>query len=170
MDVLLLQVFERSPALVSELLGRVQADDTPREIVRRAREVLSALPERELIATLGAHPRIGDDARTISELSAREQGGGDQDPETLAELAQLNDEYERRFGFRFVVFVKGRSKAEIVPVMRERMRRTREAELRTGIEEFLAISLDRLERSMERDRLQRSRDDDDMRRAMDVDS
>jgi 2-oxo-4-hydroxy-4-carboxy--5-ureidoimidazoline (OHCU) decarboxylase len=169
MATVLLQVFERSPELTSRLLALVQADDTPREIVTKARGVLNTFPERELIATLNAHPRIGHDVRAISELSAQEQGT-DQDPDTLAQLAQLNDEYERRFGFRFVVFVKGRSKAEIVPVMRERMRRTRESELRTGIEEFLAISLDRLKGSIEQDRVQRSTDDHSTRRAMDVDS
>jgi 2-oxo-4-hydroxy-4-carboxy--5-ureidoimidazoline (OHCU) decarboxylase len=169
MPVAILQVFERSPQLTSRLLPLVRADDTADDIVRRARDVLSALPERELVATLGAHPRIGDDVRALSELSAREQGT-DHDPVTIAALAELNDDYERRFGFRFVVFVNGRSKAEIIPVLRERLRRTRESELRTGIEEFLAISLDRLKRSMEQDRLQRSRDEDDIRRAMDVDS
>jgi len=87
--------------------------------------------------------------RALSELSLREQGG-DQDPETIAELARLNDEYERRFGFRFVVFVNGRSKAQIIPVLRDRLTRTRASELRTGIEEFLAISLDRLKRSADR--------------------
>lgn len=169
MAVVLLQVFERSPDLVSRLVPLVQPGDTPEEIVRRARDVLSALPERELVATLNAHPRIGDDVRALSELSLREQGT-DQTPATLARLKDLNDEYEKRFGFRFVVFVNGRSKAAIVPVLRDRLGRTRASELRTGIEEFLAISLDRLKRSIEQDRLQRSRDDDDMRRAMDVDS
>jgi 2-oxo-4-hydroxy-4-carboxy--5-ureidoimidazoline (OHCU) decarboxylase len=58
----------------------------------------------------------------------------------------MNDEYERRFGFRFVVFVRARSRAEILPVLRERLQRTREAELATGVDEFLAITRDRLER------------------------
>jgi 2-oxo-4-hydroxy-4-carboxy-5-ureidoimidazoline decarboxylase len=58
----------------------------------------------------------------------------------------MNDEYERTFGFRFVIFVAGRSKAEIVPVMRERLRRSRDDELATGIAEFLAITRDRLDR------------------------
>ena len=39
----------------------------------------------------------------------------------------------------FVVFVNGRSKAQIIPVLRERLGRTRESELRTRIEEFLAV-------------------------------
>jgi 2-oxo-4-hydroxy-4-carboxy--5-ureidoimidazoline (OHCU) decarboxylase len=45
-----------------------------------------------------------------------------------------------------VVFVGGRSKPDIVPVFRERLKRTREDELATGIDEFLAITRDRLTR------------------------
>ena len=44
------------------------------------------------------------------------------------------------------LIVAGRSKREIVPVLRARLANTREAELRTGLDEFLAIALDRLER------------------------
>jgi 2-oxo-4-hydroxy-4-carboxy-5-ureidoimidazoline decarboxylase len=94
---------------------------------------------------LDAHPRIGADPASLSALSRREQGGA-ADRATLAELAELNDAYERAFGFRFVVFVAGRSKAEIVPVLRRRLANDRAAELRAGLEQFLAIALDRLER------------------------
>jgi 2-oxo-4-hydroxy-4-carboxy--5-ureidoimidazoline (OHCU) decarboxylase len=45
-----------------------------------------------------------------------------------------------------VVFVAGRTKREIIPVLRERLANTREDELNTGLDEFLAIALDRLER------------------------
>lgn len=142
----LMRIFERSPTLMGRLLEVVQANDPPETIVRRARGIIGGFGEGELAATLNAHPRIGDDVRALSELSLREQGG-DQDPNTIAELARLNDEYEQRFGFRFVVFVNGRSKTQIIPVLRDRLTRTRESELRTGIEEFLAISLDRLRRT-----------------------
>lgn len=142
----LMRIFERSPTLMGRLLEVVQPNDPPETIVRRARGIIGGFGEGELAATLNAHPRIGDDVRALSELSLREQGG-DQDPNTIAELARLNDEYEQRFGFRFVVFVNGRSKTQIIPVLRDRLTRTRESELRTGIEEFLAISLDRLRRT-----------------------
>ena len=141
----LMQIFERSPELMGRLLEVLQPGDTPETIVRKARGIIGGFREGELVATLNAHPRIGDDVRALSELSLREQGG-DRDPATIAELARLNDEYERRYGFRFVVFVNGRSKAQIIPVLRDRLGRTRESELRTGIEEFLAISMDRLQR------------------------
>ena len=133
-------IFERAPVLAA----RVQGND-PASIVASARSEIARMTEDERIGVLDAHPRIGADPASLSALPRREQGGG-ADVATLQELASMNEEYERRFGFRFVVFVAGRSKVEIVPVFRERLRRTREDELVTGIDEFLAIARDRLER------------------------
>ena len=63
----------------------------------------------------------------------------------LAELARLNEAYERRFGFGFVVFVNGRTRAELVPVLRERLERERADELETGLRELCAIARARWE-------------------------
>jgi 2-oxo-4-hydroxy-4-carboxy--5-ureidoimidazoline (OHCU) decarboxylase len=134
-------VFERAPRLAERVTGQ-----DPESIVRSARAELALMTDGERIAVLNAHPRIGADLASLSAASASEQGGV-ADPATGRELAAMNDEYERRFGFRFVVFVAGRSKAEIVPLLRERLGRTREDELATGIDEFLAIARDRLERT-----------------------
>ena len=64
----------------------------------------------------------------------------------MRELARLNDAYERRFGFRCVIFVAGRPKDALVVVMRARLARERAAELAAGLAEFLAIARDRLQR------------------------
>jgi 2-oxo-4-hydroxy-4-carboxy--5-ureidoimidazoline (OHCU) decarboxylase len=133
-------IFERAPALAERISGNDAAS-----IVASARTELARMTEGERIAVLNAHPRIGADPASLSALSRREQGEAADDV-TLRELAAMNDEYERRFGFRFVVFVGGRSKAEIVPVLRERLKRTRQEELVNGIDQFLAIARDRLER------------------------
>jgi 2-oxo-4-hydroxy-4-carboxy--5-ureidoimidazoline (OHCU) decarboxylase len=106
----------------------------------QARGVLDALPEGDRVEALAAHPRIGE--RPPSGHSAREQGS-EEDPEVLAELARLNREYEERFGFRFVVFVDGRPRSAIVPVIRERLARSREEELAAGCDELVAIAKDR---------------------------
>ena len=117
----------------------------PATIVARARAVLATMSDAERIAVLDAHPRIG--ATTgLSARSAAEQSAGSTDGDTLRALELLNAEYERTFGFRFVVFVHGRSRAEIVPVLQTRLGRARHEELATGIDEFLAIARDRLER------------------------
>ena len=85
---------------------------------------------------LDAHPAIG--ATALSARSAAEQG-----TDEAPELAELNREYEERFGFRFVVFVNRRPKSEIVPILRERLQRTREQELTTALDELVSIAEDR---------------------------
>lgn len=137
--------FERAPVLVERLAAVVADDDDADAIMRKARRVIDGLSETQRVAILDAHPRIGAPPAALSTLSRAEQGT-DADAVTLRQLAELNDEYERRFGFRFVVFVAGRSKAELVPVLRARLARDRSEELAAGMAEFLAISRDRLVR------------------------
>jgi 2-oxo-4-hydroxy-4-carboxy--5-ureidoimidazoline (OHCU) decarboxylase len=134
----LAKLFEGRTRLVERLAER----DDP---LATARDVIAALSEEEKLEALNAHPAIG--ARGgLSARSAAEQGE-DADPEVLVELARLNREYEDRFGFRFVVFVNRRPKAEILAVLRDRIVRTREEELSTAVEELVAIAEDRWRRS-----------------------
>ena len=108
-------------------------------------EAIAELSETERLAALNAHPAIGARAG-LSARSATEQGA-DADPVILTELAYLNQVYEEKFGFRFVVFVNGRPKTEILEVLRGRLERTREEELETALAELVAIARDRWERS-----------------------
>jgi 2-oxo-4-hydroxy-4-carboxy--5-ureidoimidazoline (OHCU) decarboxylase len=105
-----------------------------------AREIARTLPDDEKKEVLDAHPAIG--GKPTSARSAREQGTDD-DPAVLAELAELNRAYEERFGFRFVVFVNGRPRREIVPVLRARLERSRAEELETGVDELVQIAIAR---------------------------
>ena len=105
--------------------------------------MVAGLSDDERTEILDAHPAIG---AAGSGRSNREQGSDD-DPAVLAELADLNAAYEARFGFRFVVFVNGRPRREIVPVLRERLERTREQELATGVDELVRIAIARWQAS-----------------------
>jgi 2-oxo-4-hydroxy-4-carboxy--5-ureidoimidazoline (OHCU) decarboxylase len=102
----------------------------------RAEEVARGLPDEDKAQALAQHPRIG-------EPSPEQQGD---DPAVLTELAYLNQVYEEKFGFRFVVFVAGRPHRDLLPVLRDRLARTREEELETGISELVAIAQDRWQR------------------------
>lgn len=127
-------------------LGRRLAETGPHDDpIATARQLLQAMDEQEKLATLNAHPRIGERSEAMSAYSRDEQG-----TDVLPELDQLNAEYERRFGFRFVVFVDRRSRAEIAQVLRERLRRTRAEELETGLEAVIAIAEDRRKRQQVR--------------------
>jgi 2-oxo-4-hydroxy-4-carboxy--5-ureidoimidazoline (OHCU) decarboxylase len=129
----LAELFEGRTRLVEKL---AEQDDP----LGSAHEVIAMLSEEEKLEALNAHPAIG--ARGLSARSTAEQGTDD-DPETLAELARLNRQYEERFGFRFVVFVNRRPKSEIVPILRERLERKRQDELDTAVGELVAIAEDR---------------------------
>ena len=113
--------------------------ETSSQLVAAMRHVAPTLTENEIITTLNAHPRIGEDPRRLSARSLQEQG-----EDALPELAQLNDEYERRFGFRFVVFVNRRPKREIVDVLRQRLTRSRAEEMQAGLQAIVDIAEDRL--------------------------
>jgi 2-oxo-4-hydroxy-4-carboxy--5-ureidoimidazoline (OHCU) decarboxylase len=102
----------------------------------KAVEVLHHLTNQEKLEALAVHPRIGE--------GSPEQHGDD--PEVLAELAALNRAYEERFGFRFIVFVNRRSRLELLPILRERLGRTREQELDAALNELVEIARDRWSR------------------------
>jgi 2-oxo-4-hydroxy-4-carboxy--5-ureidoimidazoline (OHCU) decarboxylase len=119
-------LFSGRTRLVERLAGRGDPLGVARDVVREA-------SEDEQAEALAAHPRIGE--------RSPEQHGDD--PAVLAELADLNRAYEEKFGFRFVVFVNGRSRAQLLPVLRERLPRTRTEELATGCDDLVSIALDR---------------------------
>jgi 2-oxo-4-hydroxy-4-carboxy--5-ureidoimidazoline (OHCU) decarboxylase len=133
----LAELFEGRTRFVELLAER----DDPLET---APEVIGELDEAEKLEALDAHPAIG--AGGLSARSAAEQGTA-AEPEVAAELARLNEVYEQRFGFRFVVFVNRRPKAAILEVLRERVERPRDEELETALSELVAIARDRWERS-----------------------
>ena len=130
-------LFEGRTAFVE----RLAREEHPLE---RARTLVHELSREEKLDVLAAHPAIGQRAG-LSARSAAEQGA-DADPEVLAELDKLNAAYETRHGFRFVVFVNRRPKAEILEVLRERIGRATYLELETALDALVAIAVDRWER------------------------
>lgn len=101
-----------------------------------ADEVARSLTPEQKLQALETHPRIGE--------RSPEQHGDD--PAVLAELDALNRAYEEKFGFRFIVFVNRRPRSELVPVLRERLERTRDEEMDTALGELVAIAKDRWSR------------------------
>jgi 2-oxo-4-hydroxy-4-carboxy--5-ureidoimidazoline (OHCU) decarboxylase len=134
----LAELFEGRTRFVELLAGR-------EDPLGSAAAVIEELPDAEKREVLDAHPAIGQKAG-LSARSAAEQGI-DADPDLLAELARLNAEYESRHGFRFVVFVNRRPKAEILEVLRSRIDNPTDEELETALRELVAIAGDRWERA-----------------------
>jgi 2-oxo-4-hydroxy-4-carboxy-5-ureidoimidazoline decarboxylase len=141
------QLFEGAPRFLVRLTdaGPFPDDDT---LFAAARSIAHTMPEREQIELIDGHPRLGAPPETVSAASFREQGydrGPVANPVDLAtELQRLNDAYEARFGFRYCVFVAGRSRAELLPGFEAAVDAAdRSAELHRAVNAVIDIARDR---------------------------
>lgn len=149
-------LFERAPRFLARLAA-ARPFGSWDELFERSLQIALAMPEADQLELIDGHARLGADpaaVRARSELSYREQGydqpaaaGEDTQPAAdegmAAELARLNEAYEDRFGFRFVVFVAGRSHGELAPLMRAALGAERGAEMRRALADVVAIARDR---------------------------
>jgi 2-oxo-4-hydroxy-4-carboxy--5-ureidoimidazoline (OHCU) decarboxylase len=120
-------LFEPSPSLTSTLAPLLTTPyPTYPSLIDAIKSHLLSLRSNNaplLLSILASHPRLGapkvDSAQSAAE-QAQLQGG----EEVVAQLGKLNAEYEAAFpGLRFVVFVNGRGRGEIMEIMRERIAR-----------------------------------------------
>ena len=143
------QLFEGAPRFLDRLerAGPFPSDDV---LFHVARDIAHAMPEPEQIELIDAHPRLGAPPGTVSLMSYVEQGydrgtGTPADPEVdvAIELERLNDAYEERHGFRYCVFVAGRSREALLPDMAAAIDADRTSELHRALDAVVDIAIDR---------------------------
>ena len=104
----------------------------------------------ERLALLQAHPNLGSRAR-LSDASTAEQAGAGLDSLTPAEFEQLhrlNAAYRARFGFPFLLAVKGSTKHDILRALQARMEASPEDEFREALRQVYRIARFRMEESI----------------------
>jgi 2-oxo-4-hydroxy-4-carboxy-5-ureidoimidazoline decarboxylase len=141
------RLFEGAPRFVRRLAD-ARPFESEDELIDTARATAREMPEEEQIELLNSHPRIGADPAALSDLSRREQGDeADVRDEAWIgdELTALNEAYESLFGFRFVVFVAGRPRADIIPLLERALQADRDEELRRGLDDVVLIASDRMD-------------------------
>jgi len=138
--------FEGAPRFLARLAAARPFGDEP-TLFGRAAAIALAMPEAEQIELIDAHPRLGAPPASVSAASHREQGYDRDTTEAIAELGRLNDEYEARFGFRYCVFVNGRSRRALVPVLEAALAADRGSEIRRAVSDVVAIARDRAARA-----------------------
>jgi OHCU decarboxylase len=123
------------------------------ELARAASDIWWALEKSDWLEAFRSHPQIGE-KKASAEVSAQsqqwsgqEQGGvRDANPDTVDALAQLNRQYEEKFGFIFIVCATGKSAGEMLAILRERLDNEIDAELPIAAAEQAKITELRLKK------------------------
>ncbi len=117
--------------------------DGSSELLAGAETIWWELDPQDWREAFAAHPRIGENPK--SEWARQEQASAaSASSDTMRALAQINREYEKRFGHIFIVFATGKSADEMLAIARQRLQNPPEQELRIAAEQQLKITKLRL--------------------------
>jgi 2-oxo-4-hydroxy-4-carboxy-5-ureidoimidazoline decarboxylase len=147
-------VFEDSP-WVAEAAWPRHPFATLDALYRAMVDAVRAAGEDAQLALIRAHPELAGKAAVRGELTAdstAEQSGAGLtqcSPEEFARLQELNRAYNTKFGFPFIIAVKGLDRAAIIERFTERLERDRAAEFEEALQQIARIAWLRLEALVE---------------------
>jgi OHCU decarboxylase len=134
-------------------MAQVRPFASDQEVFTKADEIAAGLKTEDWLQAFRAHPKIGEQKAAKSQTeqeqrwSAQEQSAVQTaSPDTIAQLASRNREYEARFGFIFIVCATGKSPAEMLTILQQRIRHDPQTELQIAASEQRKITLLRLEK------------------------
>ncbi|MDO4927543.1 MAG: 2-oxo-4-hydroxy-4-carboxy-5-ureidoimidazoline decarboxylase [Corynebacterium sp.] len=136
-----------SNMFASATLGNAFVGAFPLSNTEQAMQALAAVHQQasqeQLRAAIMAHPPIGQ-AVAPGSRSAHEQQVAQQDVVTLRKIQHLNDLYQQRFGYVFLIKAAGLSATEILDQLQQRLHNDPASEWEIACQEFLAINQYRL--------------------------
>ncbi len=139
-------VFEDSP-WVAEEAWRLRPFNSEAHLVETLCETVRTAGRERQLALLCAHPELGA-RKPLTGYSAREQdkaGLQQGQGERVALLADLNRRYRDKFGFPFIIAVKGLDPDRIIECFRERLGNSLEDEFAECLGQVFRIAGFRLE-------------------------
>jgi len=110
--------------------------DTLEILLAASNDIWWSLDRSDWLEAFCSHPKIGE-KKAADKVSAQSQQWSGQEQSgvahatqnTVDSLAALNEDYEQKFGFIFIVCATGKTSDEMLSVLRERLQHDREAEL-----------------------------------------
>ena len=144
-------IYEHSPWVAEQVASLVSAGDDAETLAAIMADCVdNAAPERQL-ALIRAHPDLAGKAQLAGELtedSTREQASAGLDQCSAQEYERfqaLNDAYWEKFGFPFVMAVRGSSRAAILDAFAARLENDYALEFETALLEIHKIARLRLD-------------------------
>ena len=122
-------------------------------LLQKADDIWRQLKEEDYLEAFSGHPKIGD-MQSLKEKYSNTKAFAASEQSSLAaasesviiDLMQKNEEYEKKFGFIFIVCASGKAAAEMLSILLSRLSNSREEELTNASEEQRKIYQLRLEK------------------------
>ena len=138
-------VFEKSEWIAAEAF-RKKPFKNSQDLIDKMIKIYESCSIDQIIVILNLHPKLAIEKKLTS-FSTKEQTGAELDKcsdEELAEFNRLNFDYEKKFGFPFIIAVKGKNKNEILENFRGRINNDYEKEFQEAKKQVTKIALFRL--------------------------
>ena len=141
-----------SNAWVDKMLPFFPADDMV-ELINDAEDQWYECSEADWLEAFTHHPKIGDveslkkKFAATAQWASSEQGAvAEASQQTLETLAKGNDDYEKKFGFIFIVCATGKSAEEMLQLLQARLPNEKEEEIKIAMDEQNKITQLRLQK------------------------
>ena len=147
-------IFEHSP-WVAERTAAARPFRSREDLHAALCAVVAAAPRHEQMALIRAHPELAGRAavgRELTAASAREQQGAGLDactPQQFAQLQRLNAQYNERFGFPFILAVRGHDRDSVIATLARRLGHDLESERDEALQQIARIAAFRLAERVE---------------------
>ncbi len=146
-------IYEHSPWVAEQAYDKgVDASlDDIETLHARMADILLSAPRETQLALINAHPDLAGKAAVRGELTASstsEQAGAgihECTAEEFARFTELNEAYKDKFGFIFIMAVKGSNRHQILAAFEERLHNTPDQEFDRAVSEINKIALFRLQ-------------------------
>lgn len=145
-------VYEHSPWVAEKAydLGQGQELDSVETLHQRMSDILLSSDHARQLALINAHPDLAGKAAVrgeLTEASTNEQAGAgihQCTSEEFQRFTELNEAYKARFGFPFIMAVKGSDRHQILAAFETRIHHSVDAEFACALAEINKIALFRL--------------------------
>jgi len=144
-------IYEHSPWVAEQVAAEAAGVDDIDALASLMAECVDNAGEEQQLTLIRAHPDLAGKAQVAGELTAestaeQESAGLDQCNKVEYERFQaLNDAYKDKFGFPFVMAVRGSTRQEILDAFSQRLQNDYDLEFETALIEIHKIARLRLE-------------------------
>lgn len=142
-------IFEHSP-WIAEQTAAARPFSSIRDLHNTMVKVVQTAPKMKKLALIKAHPNLGDRVEMTSDSKKEQLGAGlnDLTAKEHEKFFSLNLQYMDKFGFPFIMAVRGQDKFLLYRAMTDRLKNNLSQEFQTALLEIYKIALFRLQKKV----------------------